>query len=378
MRRSLLCLLFVFATVAAAPVRAGEVETLRLQLAAKERELKALQDSYYAARSKNDEEVARDARVVERLASVGRLEARNTELEELLKESEETLGRERQKVNALSSKALDLEKQLLAALERIEELEAQLAALQIKAQGLEVELGTEKKMGEERLGDRDRKIAELEALLSKEKDRASALDKKVLELEARIVELQATVESTKDALNELQKRKAEADARIAEFKGLIDKFKSLIDAGKLRVKIVEGRMVVELATDILFGSGSATLSRTGRDAIKEVAEILASIPERTFQIEGHTDNVPIKTAQFPSNWELAAARAINVVSTMVVSGMPAERISAASYADVKPAVSNETKEGRASNRRIEIVVVPDLSSLPGFEELNRVATTPEL
>lgn len=135
-------------------------------------------------------------------------------------------------------------------------------------------------------------------------------------------------------------------------------------------------MVVELATDILFGSGSATLSRGGRDAIKEVTSILATIPDRKFQIEGHTDDVPIATATFPSNWELASARAITVVKTMLQHGMPVERISAASYADVRPAVANDSKEGRAANRRIEIVVVPDLSTLPGFEELNQVAGTP--
>lgn len=366
MPRSLLLLLALMLT-AAVPVNASEV----------------------------DEEVAKK----KQLAALPALEARNAELEKLLKETSERLGHERQKVNALSGKALDLEKLWQAALQRIAELEARLAALQAQVKDLEVALATEKKVAQERLADRDGKlteleeklrvaqsrIGELEALLASEKQRAASLETKVLELEARVAELlkqngalQATVEATKGALDELQKRKAEADARIAEFKALIDKFKSLIDAGKLRVKIVEGRMVVELATDILFGSGSATLSRSGRDALKEVAEILASIPDRTFQIEGHTDNVPIKTAQFPSNWELAAARAITVVNTMTAGGMPAARISAASYADVKPAMSNETKEGRSANRRIEIVVVPDLSSLPGFDELNRVATTPEL
>jgi chemotaxis protein MotB len=104
-----------------------------------------------------------------------------------------------------------------------------------------------------------------------------------------------------------------------------------------------------------------------------VSEVLASIPERKFQVEGHTDDVPIKTAQYPSNWELAAARSMMVVKEMVTAGMPPERISAASFGEFKPALANDTPEGRAANRRIEIVLVPDLSSLPGFDELSRVS-----
>jgi chemotaxis protein MotB len=82
--------------------------------------------------------------------------------------------------------------------------------------------------------------------------------------------------------------------------------------------------------------------------------------------------VGIKTAQYPSNWELAAARALTVVKTMVEAGLPADRISAASFGEFKPFKPNDTAEGKAANRRIEIVVVPDLSSLPGFDELKKV------
>jgi chemotaxis protein MotB len=185
--------------------------------------------------------------------------------------------------------------------------------------------------------------------------------------------LQASVEEMKRALAELTRRKAEADARIAEFKGLLERFKALIDAGKLKVKIVDGRMVVELASDVLFASGSATLSKDGQTAIREVAGILATIPDRKFQVEGHTDNVPIRSSAYPSNWELASSRALTVVKQMVDAGMPGERISASSYGEFKPAKPNDSPEGKAANRRIEIVVVPDLSSLPGFEELKRAS-----
>lgn len=186
--------------------------------------------------------------------------------------------------------------------------------------------------------------------------------------------LSMSVEEMKKAMQELSARKAEADKRIAEFRALVDRFKTLIDAGKLRVKIVEGRMVVVLATDILFPSGSALLSKEGKAAIVEVATVLKDIPDRRFQVEGHTDDVPIKGhALYATNWELAAARAINVVKALVDGQMPPERLSAASYSQFKPAQANDTKEGKAANRRIEIVLVPDLSGLPGFDELERAA-----
>jgi chemotaxis protein MotB len=175
------------------------------------------------------------------------------------------------------------------------------------------------------------------------------------------------------ALNELAERTRAAEQRVSQYQDLLSRFQSLIDAGQLSVSITDGRMVVQLATDILFASGSADLSEDGVAALAAVSSILAEIPERRYQIEGHTDNVPISTAQYPSNWELASARAIVVLQAMLDAGLGAERVSAASYSDTRPVTPNDSAEGRAANRRIEIVVVPDLSQLPGFEELQAVA-----
>lgn len=185
-------------------------------------------------------------------------------------------------------------------------------------------------------------------------------------------QLKSSVQEMEQALVELAQRKAEADARVAEYKDLLARFQALIDAGKLKVKIVDGRLVVELATDVLFASGSANLSKEGKAALIEVSGVLAGIPDRRYQVEGHTDNDPISTAQYPSNWELASARAIVVTRTLVDAGLPATRVSAASYGEYRPVASNDSRDGKAANRRIEIVVVPDLSSLPGFEELQQL------
>lgn len=100
------------------------------------------------------------------------------------------------------------------------------------------------------------------------------------------------------------------------------------------------RIALALPADVIFEYGSARLSEGGgRSAIAQIAKALVTLADRRFQVEGHTDNVPIKNARFPSNWQL------------------------------RPAASNDEPEGRGANRRIEIVLVPDLSSLPGYEEL---------
>lgn len=183
--------------------------------------------------------------------------------------------------------------------------------------------------------------------------------------------LKDSVAQMKKALQEMKERETEAKSRIEEYDTLKNSLNALANTGALQVKIVDGRMVVALPGDVLFTSGSAWLSKKGQKTIDEVAKQLTKIPERKFQIEGHTDIVPINTEKYPSNWDLASARALNVLKQMVESGMDKNRLSAASFGPIHPVASNDTPKGRASNRRIEIIVVPDLSKLPGFHELSQ-------
>lgn len=258
-----------------------------------------------------------------------------------------------------------------------------LLALFLAAQVACVSSSTHKKLQDEyqaTLNERDQLRAEKQTSENKVRENEiiiGQLQSKYGEASQDKSRLESSIQEMKNALNEMNKRKMESERRIAEYRDLTRKFKSMIDTNKLRVKIVEGRMVVEMATDVLFNSGSAQLSAEGKSAVAEASKLLAAIPNRKFQVEGHTDNMPINTIQFPSNWELASARALTVMKTMGAAGMPLDRMSASSSGDTRPAQPNDTKEGRAANRRIEIVVLPDLSTLPGFEELNRMADGPE-
>jgi chemotaxis protein MotB len=206
-----------------------------------------------------------------------------------------------------------------------------------------------------------------------------AAQNKVSELNGKLgiadnqrTQLEDSMNEMKTAMEQMKKRRQETEKRLAEFKELTSKFSKLVNAGKLSVKMVNGRMTVALSTDILFSSGSAKLSAEGVKAIKEVSLLLKSLDGRKYQIEGHTDNIPMKSEIYPSNWELASARAITVVKTMIEAGLPAEQISAASYADTQAIADNSTPEGKKQNRRISIVIVPDLSGLPGNEEIEKM------
>lgn len=223
-------------------------------------------------------------------------------------------------------------------------------------------------------------VSELETQVANEKASNEESRRVIADLEQKLLanakdrgQLQSSLEEMRKALEEMRQRQAEERKRLKEFQDLTRRFKKLTDAGTLSVKIIDGKMVVSLGSDVLFPAGSAKLSKEGQQAIAEVTAQLKSIPEKRYQVEGHTDNVPISTATFPSNWELASARAVNVVKTMIENGMPAERVSAASFGDTYPVMPNDTPEMKAANRRVAIVIVPDLSSLPGYEELQKVA-----
>jgi chemotaxis protein MotB len=166
------------------------------------------------------------------------------------------------------------------------------------------------------------------------------------------------------ALADARDRQAAADARDAIYRELKERLQEMIDAGKLNVRILRGRMVIDLKQDILFPSGKAALSDLGAETLREVSRALAEFSGRKFQVEGHTDNIPIKTSKFSSNWELSTARAVAVVKLFIDAGMDPDNLSAAGFGEFQPRADNASEEGRALNRRIEVVMVPDLQLLP--------------
>ena len=143
------------------------------------------------------------------------------------------------------------------------------------------------------------------------------------------------------------------------------RLQGMIDTGQLTVKIQNGRIAIQLPSNVLFESGRARLSPGGRRTLRQIAKVLVQFSDRRFQIEGHTDNMPIKSSRFPSNWELSATRALTVLHLLVDAGVPSQNLSAAGFGEFQPRASNDTPQGRQFNRRIEIVMLPNLEVISG-------------
>ena len=246
--------------------------------------------------------------------------------------------------------------------------------------------------------DRDAKaaaLAQTQADLDKEKvahkkdaDRATNLSKKlealgqdVSRLETERTGLGGELDEAKKRMEELKKAQAQAEARAAQFRKLVTQFKALTDAGKLKVEIRENRMIIALGDKILFDPGKTDLKPEGKDALTQVTAVLKDLPNRNYQVAGHTDNIPIKSGKFRSNWDLSTARAVEVVNFMISGGLDPKRLSAAGYADTSPVAPNDTPENKAKNRRIEITLVPNLDDLPPIDDALKDApvstTTPD-
>ena len=164
----------------------------------------------------------------------------------------------------------------------------------------------------------------------------------------------------------LEKEKIAREARLAKVKNtynqLVSALEQEIKRGELTISNLEGQLSVNLLNKILFDSGKTTVKKAGQKVLKSLGDVLNKFPDKALQIAGHTDNVQISSRlkeRFPSNWELSTARATSVVHFLQDEvGLPGERLIAAGYSEYQPVASNETPEGRAQNRRIQILLVP--------------------
>ena len=195
------------------------------------------------------------------------------------------------------------------------------------------------------------------------------LEKALADRQEMIARLEAEGASRSQELDALRDEQRRREEELKTFKELFGRLQALIDAGTIQVSFRKGRMIVELPSGVLFDSGKTELKAEGKAAIEKLVEAFGSVSDRDLMIAGHTDNVPIKTARFKSNWELSTARAVVVVSYMVEKGFPAAHLAAAGYGEMDPIADNATEEGKAKNRRIEIQLMPDLGELKGIEDM---------
>jgi chemotaxis protein MotB len=192
-------------------------------------------------------------------------------------------------------------------------------------------------------------------------------------------ELTKNIEELQRALKEYQERAAQLERIKQRFELLRDKLKKLTELG-LKVEIRRNRMVIRLPGDVLFASGDDKLSKEGDKVLDAVAEVIRNdkqLSGRYFQVAGHTDNKPLKGGRFGDNWGLSAMRARQVLLYLVApvdtkeggGGLASERLHAAGYGDTDPVAKNDADEGRKQNRRVELVLMPDVEEMLDLKSL---------
>jgi chemotaxis protein MotB len=232
--------------------------------------------------------------------------------------------------NVLKSKSDSLSQNILELRQKIAVLETENARLRQEAADLRKEIAALQKAQE----DKNRKVTELEG------------DK-------------ARLQQDVAALQKAQEEKVQKVSKTYE--DLLVKMKGEISKGEVTISELKGKLTVNMVDAILFDSGKAEVKTEGLAVLQKVISILKDVKDKAIRVEGHTDNVQIVGAlakKFATNWELSAARAINVARFLQEQGIDPAVLSAVAYGEYKPVASNDTPEGKKKNRRIEIILVP--------------------
>ncbi|BCB26704.1 flagellar motor protein MotD [Sulfurimicrobium lacus] len=174
---------------------------------------------------------------------------------------------------------------------------------------------------------------------------------------ARQMILQPIAVRKADQAQEIKRKKQEEKMKgIAT--DLLKVMEPLVKEGQVRVTQSPLGVSIEINASVLFAPGQAQLEKPSIQVLKAVAQVVAGVPN-AVQIEGHTDNIPIGTPAYPSNWELSTARASSVVRLFIDNGVDPSRLMAIGYADQRPVEPNDTNEGRSRNRRVTVMIEPD-------------------
>lgn len=293
-----------------------------------------------------------------------------------LKKLERTYGNER---DLLHRKVQELDGKIKALEENLAQLKKAREEDDRRAKSREAELEKRIRILHDKSTDREKKLLEdaarkeadfqkeIDKLRKELQDERSActsrietltreFEKKAGEANTRIHELNEEIARLKK-LSETQK--AELDRMQDQAKALEEKLAKEISEGQIRLKRLHDRLVINIDDRISFDSGSSDLKKEILPALDKINEILARFPENRIVVEGHTDNVPIRTVRFRDNWQLSTERALSVLAHLLRNKkLNASRFAAAGYGEFNPIVPNDTAENRALNRRVDIVVIP--------------------
>lgn len=209
---------------------------------------------------------------------------------------------------------------------------------------------------------RDKITADRDELDKVLKAKSDSLSKTISELREKNTVLETENASLKESIASLKKAKEEEVKTVSKtYENLMQEMKGEIAQGQVTITELKGKLTLDVVDKILFASGEAEVKPEGLAVLQRVIEILKGIKDKAIRIEGHTDNVKIGGAlarKYPTNWELSAARALNVARHLEKQGIDPTLLAAVAYGEYKPLADNSTAEGRAKNRRIAIILQP--------------------
>jgi chemotaxis protein MotB len=248
---------------------------------------------------------------------------------------------------------------------------AALAASACVSRGNYDALAQERDQLEAKLVQAERSNASLSAERLRILDELEDLNQERNRLQTDVTKLERTRGELSKSLSqreqELAARRTEIERMRSTYDNLVSDLESQVSAGEIEIEQLREGVRLNLSQEILFPSGSAELGAGGRRVIGTVAARLVDVDYR-IEVQGHTDDVPISGAlarRYPSNWELAAARATEVVRLLALRGVAGERLTAISFGEYHPVSPNDSPEGRAANRRIEIRLLPHEAPIDG-------------
>ena len=225
-------------------------------------------------------------------------------------------------------------------------------------------------------------VAQHEATIGQLKQQIGDLNKKIEDLQNKSGMTESQLNQSKEQIAEQRRRLAQLQALMdAQKKAIQDIRKKMTDAltgfnsNELTVSIKNGKVYVSLSENLLFPSGSATVNPKGKEALGKLAQVLNTNPEITVDIEGHTDSVPIR-GRYQDNWALSVARSTAIVRILTTDyQVDPVRVIASGHSSYEPVQTNTTAEGRALNRRTEIILSPKLDELYKLLESGSDPTT---
>lgn len=372
--------------------QADELEALKKKAKA---EADQLQQQLAGLQQNLDQETNQRKSAEQQAASLEKereaLTARSTELQGKLDSLEHEKGQLNSELGDVRAQIATLEKKLAdesAQVTALENDKQQLASGTATAQSEIVKL---QQRAAELEAESARVAREREQLRQEQTRLAASLDqerqrlKAEAEEKARLQQEQSQLTASLDEERKRLKAEAEEKARLEQERAakeeeirrltktqedLSRSLKDEIDKGNITIQQVRDRLTINMVDRVLFDSGKADIKPAGLKVLKQVSDVLNKITDKQIRIEGHTDNVPISAKlqdKFKTNWELSTNRATTVVRYLIErGGVQAQALSAVGYADTHPIATNDSEEGRASNRRIEIVLYPkDLSQIAG-------------